>query len=58
MRSVDEIVEIVTELDDTIYYLIRRGLDEYFFHGNRNLLEVASERSGLSIDEIMAWYNL
>lgn len=56
MKSFDEINEIICSMDNTLFYLIKRGLDEYFFHGNKNLLIIASKMTNLSVEEILEWW--
>lgn len=56
MKSFDEINEIICSMDDTLYYLVKRGLDEYFFHSNAGLLIIASQKTNLSIEEILEWH--
>lgn len=57
MKSFDEINEIICSMDDTLFYLVKRGLDEYFFHGNAGLLTIASQKTALSVEEILEWYS-
>lgn len=53
MRDFEIINDILTDLEETIYNMTKIAADEYYKYGKTDLLKVASEKSGLSADEIL-----
>lgn len=53
MRDFEIINDILTNLEESIYKMTEIAADEYYRHGKTDLLEVASKKSGLSIEEIL-----
>ena len=52
-RDLDTVNDILSALDPEIYELTRISAEEYYGNGNSALLPVASEKSGLTIEEIL-----
>ena len=55
-RTFDEINEIICGLDTAVYQMTKKAVDAFYQYGDRSLLAGASKLSGLSEDEILAWW--
>ena len=56
MRDFDTINEIMSNLDDATYKLTQTASENFYAYGDKSLLCVASEKSGLTPEEIlMMW---
>lgn len=53
MRDFEIINDILTNLEETIYNMTKIAANEYYRHGKTDLLKVASQKSGLSEEEIL-----
>jgi hypothetical protein len=56
MRTFEEINEILTNLPTDVYFLTGKASQEYYAHGNTELLQEAVEKSGLTEDEILCMW--
>lgn len=55
-RTFDETNEIFTNMSEEDYELTRQAANDFYNFGNRALLEIASERTGLTPMEILNWW--
>lgn len=55
-RTFDEVNEIFGLLDEEIYELTKKGADEFYSFGSKDTLDIASKLSGLTPEEILAWW--
>ena len=53
MRDFDTINEIMSNLDDATYKLTQTASENFYAYGDKSLLCVASEKSGLTPEEIL-----
>lgn len=53
MRDFEIINGILTNLEITIYNMTEKAANEYYKYGKTDLLKVASQKSGLSEEEIL-----
>jgi len=54
MRTFEEVNEIMTNLDPDVYELTRIAAEAWYGKGNGDLLPVASKKSELTPEEILA----
>lgn len=56
MRTFDETNEIFSNLPEEVYEYTRVAAEEFYSFGNREKLAVAANLSGLTEEEILAWW--
>lgn len=55
-RAFDEVNEIFSNMSEADYKLTERAAEDYYQYGRTGLVEKASAKLGLSVDEILAWW--
>lgn len=57
-RSFDEVNEIFSNLSEEDYKLTERAANEYYQFGTTHFLEFASDKTGLTKEEILFWWQI
>jgi hypothetical protein len=55
-RTFDETNEIFSNLSEEMYKATEIAAKEYYAHGNIDLVVSVSDMTGLTIEEILAWW--
>jgi hypothetical protein len=55
-RTFDETNEIFSNLSEEMYKATEIAANEYYAHGNIELAKSVAEKTGLTVDEILAWW--
>ena len=55
-RTFDEVNEIFSNLSEEIYEYTKIAAEEFYQFGTREKLTVASKLSGMTENEILAWW--
>lgn len=55
-RTFDETNEIFSNLSEEVYEYTREAAEDFYAYGNREKLAIAAKLSGLTIEEILAWW--
>jgi hypothetical protein len=55
-RTFDETNEIFSNLSEEMYKATEIAANEYYAHGNIELAKSVAEKTGLTTDEILAWW--